>query len=341
MIKTWTVMLIPHDRTSTRTLTVSAFHMAAVPVVLAVLAFTAAFMFARHQSISAEHRQLRDAYRSLEIRAAAKPASAPAPAEAPAAEALSDEQVAEIESRLRAEYESSISAITSELNELYDMEAKARDITGMAPRKRQQAEEPTPKGNGKGGPDTFGSYVYSTIDESLRPPHIIYGLSRPSADLILQEIRLRRQSFQHLVTDMEAASDKVERIPSIWPLKGVRGKITSRFGYRRDPFHFRLRHHDGVDISAPTGSQVVSTAKGRVTYSGYDGDYGNLVRIDHGNGIETWYAHLSERSVKQGQEVSRLDPIGKVGSTGRSTGSHLHFEVHVNGRKVDGEKYLD
>jgi murein DD-endopeptidase MepM/ murein hydrolase activator NlpD len=121
----------------------------------------------------------------------------------------------------------------------------------------------------------------------------------------------------------------------------VRGKITSRFGYRRDPFHFRLRHHDGVDISAPTGSQVVSTAKGRVTYSGYDGDYGNLVRVDHGNGIETWYAHLSERSVKQGQEVSRLDPIGKVGSTGRSTGSHLHFEVHVNGRKVDGEKYLD
>jgi len=340
LMKTWTVMLIPHDRTSTRTLTVSGFHLVAVPVVLATLGFLSAFLYARQQTIAAQHQQLKDAYRTLELRAASKPEAAPAEAAAQTPN-LSDEQVAEVEARLRAEYESSIAAITSELNELYDMEAKARDITGMAPRKRQQVEEPAVKGNGKGGPDTFGSYVYSTIDESLRPPHIIYGLSRPSADLILQEIRLRRQSFQHLVTDMEAASDKVERIPSIWPLKGTRGKITSRFGYRRDPFHFRLRHHDGVDISAPTGTMVVSTAKGKVVFSGYDGEYGNCVRIDYGNGLQTWYAHLSERLVKQGQEVARQDAIGKVGSTGRATGAHLHFEVHVNGRAVDGEKYLD
>jgi len=339
-MKTWTVMLIPHDRSNTRTVKVSAFHLVAVPVVLAILGFLSAFLYARQQTIAAQHQQLKEAYRSLELRAASKPEATPAAAPI-STEALSDEQVAEIEARLRAEYESSIAAITSELNELYDMEAKARDITGMAPRKRQQVEEPAVKSNGKGGPDTFGSYVYSTIDESLRPPHIIYGLSRPSADLILQEIRLRRQSFQHLVTDMEAASDKVERIPSIWPLKGTRGKITSRFGYRRDPFHFRLRHHDGVDISAPTGTMVVSTAKGKVIFSGYDGEYGNCVRIDHGNGLQTWYAHLSERLVKQGQEVKRLDSIGKVGSTGRATGAHLHFEVHVNGRAVDGEKYLD
>ncbi len=298
-MKIWTVMLIPHDRSSTRTLTVSGFHLVAVPVVLATLGFLSAFLYARQQTIAAQHQELKDAYRSLELRAASKPEAVQQSAPAQA-ETLSDEQVAEIEARLRAEYESSIAAITSELNELYDMEAKARDITGMAPRKRQQVEEPAVKSNGKGGPDTFGSYVYSTIDESLRPPHIIYGLSRPSADLILQEIRLRRQSFQHLVTDMEAASDKVERIPSIWPLKGTRGKITSRFG-----------------------------------------EYGNCVRIDHGNGVQTWYAHLSERVVKQGQEVKRQDAIGKVGSTGRATGAHLHFEVHVNGRAVDGEKYLD
>lgn len=340
LMKIWTVMLIPHDRSSTRTLTVSGFHLVAVPVVLATLGFLSAFLYARQQTIAAQHQELKDAYRSLELRAASKPEAVQQSAPAQA-ETLSDEQVAEIEARLRAEYESSIAAITSELNELYDMEAKARDITGMAPRKRQQVEEPAVKSNGKGGPDTFGSYVYSTIDESLRPPHIIYGLSRPSADLILQEIRLRRQSFQHLVTDMEAASDKVERIPSIWPLKGTRGKITSRFGYRRDPFHFRLRHHDGVDISAPTGTMVVSTAKGKVIFSAYDGEYGNCVRIDHGNGVQTWYAHLSERVVKQGQEVKRQDAIGKVGSTGRATGAHLHFEVHVNGRAVDGEKYLD
>lgn len=341
-MKTWTVMLIPHDRSSTRTLTVSGFHMVAVPVVLAVLGFATAFLFARQQSISAEHQELREAYRALEIRASAKPAPAPAPQAAPADTAsASKEEIAEIEARLRAEYESSIAAITSELSELYDMEAKARDITGMAPRKRQPVEEQVAKSGGKGGPDTFGSYVYSTIDESLRPPHVIYGLSRPSADLIMQEIRLRRQSFQSLVSDMELASDKVERIPSIWPLASTHGRITSRFGYRRDPFHFRLRHHDGVDISAPTGTTVVATAKGKVIFSGYDGDFGNCVHVDHGNGLETWYAHLSERLVKVGQEVKRQDVIGKVGATGRATGAHLHFEVHINGKPVDGEKYLD
>lgn len=340
-MKTWTVMLIPHDRTSTRTLTVSAFHFVAVPVLFGVLAFLAAFLFARQQAIATDHQQLKEAYRSLEIRAAATKSQPVAqPAEAPAS-VLSEEQIAEVEARLRAEYESSIAAITSELSDLYDMEAKARDITGMAPRKRAAVEENTANGNGKGGPESFGSYVYSTIDESLRPPHVIYGLSRPSADLILQEIRLRRQSIQYLVSDMEAASDKVERIPSIWPLKGTRGKITSRFGYRRDPFNYRLRHHDGVDVSAPTGTPVVATAKGVVVYAGRDGDYGNIVRVDHGNGIQTWYAHLSSISVKRGDKISRQDMVGKVGSTGRATGAHLHFEVHVNGRPVDGEKYLD
>lgn len=341
-MKTWTVMLIPNDRSSTRTMTVSAFHFVALPVVFALLAFAAAVFFARQYAISAEHQQLKEAYRALEIRAAAERSqNAAAPTAPQASEALSDEQIAEIEARLRAEYESSISAITAELNDLYDMEAKARDITGMAPRKRAPVEESSAKGNGKGGPESFGSYVYSTIDESLRPPHVIYGLSRPSADLILQEIRLRRQSIQYLVSDMEAASDKVQRIPSIWPLKGTRGKITSRFGYRRDPFNYRLRHHDGVDVSAPTGTPVVATAKGVVTFAGRDGDYGNVVRVDHGNGIQTWYAHLSAISVKKGDKVSRQDEVGKVGSTGRATGAHLHFEVHVNGRPVDGEKYLD
>lgn len=340
-MKTWTVMLIPHDRSSTRTVTLSVLHLVSLPMLLGVLAFAAAFLFARNQAIANQHRELREAYRTLEIRAAAKPAAAPVAA-APQGEALSEEQIAEVEARLRAEYESSIAAITTELSELYDMEAKARDITGMAPRRKTPVDEKSSSDeNGKGGPDTFGSYVYSTIDESLRPPHVIYGLSRPSADLILQEIRLRRQSFQYLVADMEAASDKVERIPSIWPLRGTRGRITSRFGYRRDPFHHRLRHHDGVDISAPTGTGVCATAKGKVVYSGYDGEFGNIVRVDHGNGLQTWYAHMSERLVKVGEEVSRQQVIGKVGSTGRATGAHLHFEVHVNGRPVDGEKYMD
>jgi len=341
-MKTWTVMLIPHDRSSTtQTLKLSVLHLGIVAGLVAVLSFSSAFLLARNYTTASKHAQLKDAYRSLEIRASAR-TEEPVAAVVAEETGRSAEEIDEIEARLRAEYETSIAAITSELNDLYDMEAKARDITGLAPRKRAAVEEPQTQSSGKGGsPESFGSFVFNSIDESLRPAHVIYGLSRPSADLILQEIRLRKLSFSHLVTDMEAAQDRIERIPSSWPVAGHRGKITSRFGYRRDPFHSRIRHHDGVDIAAKYGSTIVSTAKGRVIYSGFDKFYGNIVRIDHGNGIHTWYAHMSERLVEKGETVSRDQPIGKLGSTGRSTGAHLHYEVHVNGRPADGEKYMD
>jgi len=336
-------MLIPHDRSSsTQTLNLSALHLCAVAGLVAVLAFTSAFLFSRQYTISVKHAQLKEAYRTLEIRASAQQREEKPVVVAPKAGGISPAELEEVEARLRAEYETSIAAITAELNDLYDMEAKARDITGLAPRERAKVDETLIQASGKGGaPEGFGSFVFNSIDETLRPPHVIYGMARPSADLIMQEIRMRTASFSHLVTAMEAEIDRIERIPSAWPVAGRRGRITSRFGYRRDPFHRRLRHHDGVDIGAKYNSTIVATAKGRVKSSAYEKYYGNIVRIDHGNGIETWYAHMASRTVEEGQLVSREQPIGKLGSTGRSTGAHLHYEVHVNGRPVDGEKYLD
>jgi murein DD-endopeptidase MepM/ murein hydrolase activator NlpD len=182
--------------------------------------------------------------------------------------------------------------------------------------------------------------AYLGIDNQYRPPHIIYGMSRPSADLILQEIRVRQRSLSELVVDGKAMVDKLNRIPSIWPLVNGAGKITSRFGYRRDPFHRRVRHHAGTDVAAPTGTKVHATAKGTVTFAEYDQFYGNLIKVDHGGGLETWYAHLSKITVGVGDVVERSTVIGHVGSTGRSTGAHLHYEVHVDGQPVDSEKYL-
>ena len=333
-MKRWTVMLIPQDRGGTQTFSLAAYHFWVGIAIVAGLAFTSAFFFQRHQRMAAQAAVLQEQYRTMQWELSVPTA----PQVAPAVDEDAFQQEAE---RLRREYEASIATITAELSELYDMEAKARDITGIAPREKPALDESPAAGGGQGGaPAGYSPVAYLGIDNQYRPPHVIYGMSRPSADLILQEIRIRHQSLSELVLDGKATQEKLARIPSIWPLWNSAGRITSRFGYRRDPIHRRVRHHDGTDLAAPRGTKVMATAKGRVSFSAYDQYLGNLVKVDHGNGLETWYAHLSKRTVKVGDMVDRSAVIGHVGSTGRSTGSHLHYEVRLNGKPVDGEKYL-
>ncbi len=340
-MKKWTVMLIPHDRTSTQTMTVSSWHFTAVVGLMVLLSFLTTFMYSRQQALQQKTLALREWGRQLEFRASA---ASLAPAVQPSSKAsLSDAQIHEIEARARAEYDKSISAITSELQQLYEMETKARSITGMAPRKTKPADIVAAKlEDGKGGGVGVGIGGASPpVSTLVRPPQVIYGMSRPTADLILQEIRVRRSSLGELVKAMEIEKDRVTRMPSIWPLFGGTGLITSNFGYRVDPINHRIRYHEGTDISAPAGTKIRATARGKVVFSGYDGEYGNVVKIDHGNGLETWYGHMSARDVQSGETVDRDQLIGRVGATGRATGNHLHYEVHVNGKAVDSEKYLD
>ncbi|MGL5439399.1 MAG: murein hydrolase activator EnvC family protein [Filifactoraceae bacterium] len=124
-----------------------------------------------------------------------------------------------------------------------------------------------------------------------------------------------------------------------WPL-AVQGKITSLFGYRRHPITGAGNTHTGLDIAAPKGTNVLAASDGVVIASGYAGSYGNRVMIDHGGGIVTLYGHNSALVVQKGAKVKRGTVIAKVGTTGSSTGNHLHFEVRVNGKFVDPRKYL-
>ncbi len=117
-----------------------------------------------------------------------------------------------------------------------------------------------------------------------------------------------------------------------WP---VSGPITSPFGVRSDPITGRARRHDGIDIGAPMGATISAAASGTVIYAGWEGGYGNTIVIDHDGAVSTLYGHCSQIFVSNGQEVQRGQAIGAVGSTGRSTGPHLHFEVRVNGVAVD------
>ena len=113
------------------------------------------------------------------------------------------------------------------------------------------------------------------------------------------------------------------------------GVVTSQFGKRSDPFHGKLRNHKGLDIAAPRGTPIQSIQSGTVVSAGKRGGYGNVVVLEHGDGTTSLYAHCDELKVAKGDRVGRGDVIATVGSTGRSTGPHLHLEVHRNGEAVD------
>tara|TARA_B100000212_G_C27358055_1_gene526799 strand:+ start:383 stop:1318 length:936 start_codon:yes stop_codon:yes gene_type:complete len=128
-------------------------------------------------------------------------------------------------------------------------------------------------------------------------------------------------------------------IPAIHPVDRTKGRFSSGYGYRRDPFDRKYRFHDGDDFSAKIGTPVVATADGIVKKSKYWGTYGNYIEIDHGNGYRTVFAHLSKRKVKAGDKVLRGQTIGKVGNTGKSTASHLHYEIKKFGKNINPKDY--
>jgi murein DD-endopeptidase MepM/ murein hydrolase activator NlpD len=126
-------------------------------------------------------------------------------------------------------------------------------------------------------------------------------------------------------------------LPLRWP---VHGHITSSFGLRRSPWGGGPEHHPGIDIRSPSGTPVRSPGAARVAAVSSHGSYGKNVTLDHGNGVRSRYAHLNKLEVKIGEHVERGQVIGLVGSTGRSTGPHLHYEVMVQGKKVDPQGFL-
>jgi murein DD-endopeptidase MepM/ murein hydrolase activator NlpD len=126
-------------------------------------------------------------------------------------------------------------------------------------------------------------------------------------------------------------------VPSLWP---VSGDVSSGFGIRTSPYSGGRAMHTGIDIRAPYGVPVVATADGEVSFAGHESGYGGLVVLDHGREIDTMYAHLSAIYVHEGQRVVRGQPLGAVGNSGRSTGTHLHYEVRAFGSPVDPMSYL-
>ena len=157
-------------------------------------------------------------------------------------------------------------------------------------------------------------------------------------DETLREAREVSDCFEDILTRMEGHAAAWQGLPSILPLEGA--EVTSRFGLRRDPLHGGLDWHQGLDLSAATGTSVHASAAGTVVQAGYYGDYGLMVEIDHGNGLSTRYGHLSRVNVRAGDRVTREDLIGLTGATGRVSAPHLHYEILVAGRQVNPEPYI-
>jgi len=157
-------------------------------------------------------------------------------------------------------------------------------------------------------------------------------------DALIRRADVLATSFKEAAESLAAHTQQLAATPSIMPTTGF---LTSRFSMiRYHPILHENRPHEGIDITAAFGTQIIAPAAGRVIKVGYENGYGNMVVLDHGYGLETKYAHMSKTGVRVGQLVKRGDRLGWVGSTGLSTGPHLHYEVLVNGRPVDPLRYI-
>jgi murein DD-endopeptidase MepM/ murein hydrolase activator NlpD len=170
-----------------------------------------------------------------------------------------------------------------------------------------------------------------------KPQEQLVSRVKEEIERLSVEAAIQEKTLQELSQVAEQRSSRWASTPSIWP---VRGWVTSGFGPRISPFTEKPGWHDGLDIGAAPNAPVQASAAGRVTMTGYDAKMGNLVRLDHGYGVETVYGHLAKPLVKEGQRVKRGDVIALVGSTGLSTGPHLHYMVKVNGQTIDPNKYI-
>lgn len=164
-------------------------------------------------------------------------------------------------------------------------------------------------------------------------------LEGPDALLLEGEFQARSTAIQARLYEAEALTEIVDALPLGHPVLNESIQ-TSRFGVRRDPFTKRPTHHSGLDFIGGSMAPIVATAPGTVKFAGWGGAYGNMVEIDHGNGFITRYAHMKKLNVKRGQKVETGDQVGGMGSTGRSTGTHLHYEVHFDGRARDPKNFL-
>ena len=187
-------------------------------------------------------------------------------------------------------------------------------------------------GVGGTGPD----YLQPDLSTTKSHRGLVRAMHR-SLDTLNNEIGVDKQDKAQLQKFLENQKNLLASTPSIWPTKGW---LSSRFAYRISPFTGRKEFHRGIDISTRKGAPIIAPANGVVATVSWDRLSGKVIRINHGYGLKTVYAHLNKALVKKGQYVKRGETIALVGNTGRSTGPHLHYEVHLKKVPTDPLRYI-
>ena len=237
----------------------------------------------------------------------------------------SEKTVEEQNTQLLSLYQK-LKTLEKDLSRIRDFDSKLRVMINL-----EQAREGSTNSMGGTSNDFSKNYLPFHRQELLaRKMHDF--LRQLSVDARLEEVRQ-----QDVLHTLRTNKNLLEATPSIMP---THGWTTSTFGWRLSPFTGKREFHKGLDISCPTGTPIYAPARGRVTFVGRDGSYGLTVKIDHGSGMATRYAHMNKATVKANQVVTRGEMIGHVGTTGRSTGPHLHYEVRLNGVPANPNRYI-
>jgi len=222
-----------------------------------------------------------------------------------------------------------VSQLEGELSRLRDLDRKLRVVAGL-----DKGEEQQPA-MAMGGAETQSR---SALLDALKQQtgRLVDWVTR-DLETLGQEITSRERSFRELKTLLEEKRSLLASTPTIWPVKGL---VTAGYGYRHSPFTGQREMHEGLDVGAPHGTAIVATADGVVSFSGPLSAFGNVVFINHGHGFTTFYAHNSSNRVKEGQMVKRGEVVAYIGTSGRTTGPHVHYEVQFNGVTVNPMKYI-
>lgn len=194
---------------------------------------------------------------------------------------------------------------------------------------------------GVGGSSTNKDDKFNEL-EYLLPKNIDLSELNDNIYFLQRSVNLGKLSYSEIEDKANSEFNYFTHYPAIKPVSQDESKMTSGYGYRYDPFTNKKKLHEGDDFSAKRGTEIIATADGIVKTSRYYGSFGNYIEIDHGNGYITCYGHLHKRNVKKGQKVERGQLIGQVGNTGRSTASHLHYEIKYKNKTLDpSEFYFD
>jgi len=298
----WTVLFTPHDGARTRSLPVSgtALRVACTIVAVLAVALLAGTAVVVTQSVGLS--------REWRLESANR--------------ALTD-QVAHLGRR--------VVVLSKRLAAMSRADDEARLVAGLDPL------SPAVKEAGIGGPPEPWPDRDRLLAEAGGAGRVAFSVHE-SLDDVMRRANIIAASLHQAADSLTAHFERIEATPSIMP---TAGPITSGFSLDRyDPILHVDQPHEGIDIGAPYGARILASAAGRVVKVGWDAGYGLMVEIDHGYGIETRYAHMSRTVAMPGQEVQRGDLLGFVGSTGFSTGPHLHYEVRVNGRAVNPQQFV-